>query len=208
MSIGAPDHASKETLLSALEILNGRPANIIETGSAAHGTRSSLLFDSYVNSFGGTFSSVDIRVNPLIECRNLCTNRSRFFVDDSVAFLQQKADEGISADLIYLDSWDVNWSSPLPPALHGLNEFISILPLIKEGTLLLVDDTPANEDCMRMANPSNPERLNAYKKSYEMYGVSPGKGSLINLMLRDSKYATLVKHKYQLLYKFERKVDL
>ncbi len=43
----------------AIELLGDRPARILETGSSAWGTNSSLLFDSYVHRFGGEFYTID-----------------------------------------------------------------------------------------------------------------------------------------------------
>jgi hypothetical protein len=84
-------HPCRATLATALEKLGKKPAVITETGSSAWGTNSSLLFDSYVNSFGGLFTSVDLRAEPMFTLRSLCTNRSEFCCDDSVSFLKKLA---------------------------------------------------------------------------------------------------------------------
>jgi len=81
------NHPCRETLQLALQMLGASKAVIVETGSSAWGTNSSLLFDSYVNSFGGEFYSVDIRIEPLITLRSLCTSKSHFYCDDSINFL-------------------------------------------------------------------------------------------------------------------------
>ena len=44
----------------ALEQFNSQPLNILETGSLAHGTKSSILFMFYIQIFGGSFTTVDI----------------------------------------------------------------------------------------------------------------------------------------------------
>lgn len=115
------NHPCRGTLTTALETLGQRPAIIVETGSSAWGTNSSLLFDSYVNSFGGSFLSVDLRAEPMFTLRSLCTNRSTFYCDDSVSFLKQFAIQKTQPNLVYLDSWDLNWADPLPSALPGLH---------------------------------------------------------------------------------------
>ena len=42
-----------------LNYFSGSSLNILETGSAAHGTKSSLLFASYIKLYGGKFDTVD-----------------------------------------------------------------------------------------------------------------------------------------------------
>ena len=77
------NHPCKQTLTKAINQLVDKPANIVETGSSAWGSNSSMLFDSYVNSFGGNFFSVDIRLNPMVNLLGICTNKSHFYRDDS-----------------------------------------------------------------------------------------------------------------------------
>ena len=121
-------HPCKETLSIALKELAERPANIIETGSSAWGANSSMLFDLYVSNFGGSFNSVDIRVDPAISLSWKCSNYSNFWCNDSVNWLSKlKLISEKKIDLFYLDSWDVNPSSPVESAIHGLNEFLTIL---------------------------------------------------------------------------------
>ena len=59
-------HPCRDTLSLALELLDEKPARILETGSSAWGANSSMLFDLYVSNFGGSFNSVDIRIEPAI----------------------------------------------------------------------------------------------------------------------------------------------
>lgn len=78
------DHPNKETMALALKLLNNKEAVIVETGSSAWGTNSTLLFDSYVNSFGGNLNSVDLRLQPSISLREKCSNHTILHCDDSV----------------------------------------------------------------------------------------------------------------------------
>lgn len=194
-----PDHPCRRTLTTALERLGGKPAVILETGSSAWGTNSSLLFDSYVNSFGGTFTSVDIRAEPMFRLRSLCTGRSEFFCDDSVSFLRRIAAQAVRPDLVYLDSWDVDWTDPLASAMHGLHEFLIVFPLLRDGALLLVDDTPLDSDVMRKVQSANTEHFDRFSR---IYGFTPGKGALIKNFLLKSGAGRGVKHEYQLLWEF------
>lgn len=193
------DHPCLSTLSMALRLLNGSPANILETGSSAWGTNSSLLFDGYVNSFGGSFETVDIRLQPCMTLKKLCTSHTKLNCDDSVAFLKRKASGKDKYDLVYLDSWDVNWANPVPSAMHGLNEFLAISSCLKEGSLLLVDDTPENPSIMDRVQPSAIKEFLDFKKRHGFY---PGKGSLIKELLLSIGRGKQLAHEYQLLWQF------
>lgn len=127
------NHPCRNTLEMALSLLEKKPAIIVETGSSAWGTNSSLLFDAYVNSFGGSFTSVDLRSSPMFNLKSKCSKNSSFFCNDSISFLRKYVNKVNRCNLVYLDSWDVNWEDPLPSALHGFNEFLILLPLLMRG---------------------------------------------------------------------------
>lgn len=189
-------HICRPSITAAIKKLMNRPATIVETGSAAWGTKSSLLFDSYVNSFGGSFSSVDIRVEPMWTLSRQCSPNSRLFCDDSVSFLSKRfSDQRI--DLCYLDSFDLDLSNPMPAAIHGFQEFFCVLPsLRKHGGLLLVDDTPRDPSYFAQQGEIQ------WNNCIERFGVPPGKGSLIVDYLARHSFAALVYHNYQVLYEF------
>ena len=195
-----PAHICRATLTEALSRLEGRAATIIETGSSAWGTNSSLLFDAYVHSYGGTFETVDIRVAPSVVLQNRCSPSTRLYRDDSVSFLKKwsEANPNKKIDLLYLDSWDVNWQTPNPSALHGLAELLAIFENLKEGTLLLVDDTPVDPSWFLSAQV----QIADFKKYQETYNFAPGKGALIKLLLTQLGRGKQIAHGYQLLWQF------
>jgi hypothetical protein len=45
-------------------------------------------------------------------------------------------------DLLYLDSYDLDWSHPTPSAVHHLKELVSIIAGVGPHTLVVVDDAP------------------------------------------------------------------
>ena len=194
-------HPCRNTLALALERLEHRAATIIETGSSAWGTNSSLLFDSYVNSFGGEFFSIDIRMQPSVSLRSLCSSHSTFLCDDSVEFLKGYARANTRVDLVYLDSRDVDWKDPLPSALHGFHEFLAIFPTLQASrrSLLLVDDTPFDSVAMNQVSARHLIDFEGFKDSHGFY---PGKGALIKQFLVGNKIGNEIKHDYQLLWEF------
>ena len=82
-------------------------------------------------------------------------------------------------------------------ATHCIQEFLAIRPALQSGSLLLVDDTPAEIEWF-------PEsQRDAAREFYETSGMVPGKGMLIENHLRASAGVTKIHHRYQVLYQFE-----
>ena len=194
------DHICKNTIQNALQRLSNKQAIIIETGSSAWGTNSSLLFDCYVSSFGGRFESVDIRIEPLIALQGQCSSNTHLNCDDSISFLNKwsSKNKGVKIDLLYLDSWDVDWANPNPSALHGLAEFLAASEHMQLGSLLLIDDTPKNEDFYIASKIDRPDFSDYFTKN----GFYPGKGSLVKQLLLSLGRGREIAHQYQLLWEF------
>jgi hypothetical protein len=191
-----PTHVNFSSLHETLSLLREGPSLIIETGSSAWGTDSSRLFDTYVASFGGKFHSVDIRLEPMFELRSSLTTRSILCCDDSVRFLRRWVAEnpGRRADLVYLDSWDLDVFDPVKAATHGLEEFFAVAPALRDGSLLLIDDTPADADWFPI------EWREAARDFHSRYGLVPGKGMLVDRYLEGRDDVAKVHHRYQVLY--------
>jgi cephalosporin hydroxylase len=156
-------------------LLKKKPAVIVETGTSAWGTDSTRLWSSYVKSFGGKFFSVDIRSEPRETLGDLGP-LSLLFVDDSVNFLNNFNQYCKSKiDLVYLDSFDIDWENPIPAMQHGLKEFESVEKYLKIGSVVVIDDTPINQ--------------------------SAGKGALVltKIKLQPDKYR-IIYHNYNLVF--------
>lgn len=192
----APDHANKASLSNALALLGERPAYIVETGSAAWGAKSTLLFDSYVNSFGGQLDSVDIRLEPAYTLSRQCSSKTKVFCDDSLNFLKHLDDKRV--DLYYLDSFDLDPSDPLPSMMHGLQEFLLILPRLRRyGGYVLIDDTPRDQQAWETVQGQQFSSL--LDKHRVNYGVYPGKGALVASHLMHSTGCEILWWDYQLM---------
>lgn len=186
------------SLRDTVRLLQERPSRIVETGASAWGTDSSRLFDDYVTAFGGELWTVDIRLAPLRRLSRLLGPSSSVTCDDSVRFLEGwvRRHPGSKADLVYLDSYDVDFAAPVPAGLHGLRELWAIRPALREGSLLLVDDTPATLDELP------PSERESAAEFHTRYGLLPGKGMFVDLCLRDAPGVTKIHHRYQALYRF------
>lgn len=195
------DHPCRSTLGMALERLEQNSACIVETGSSAYGTNSSLLFDAYVSTFGGEFSTVDIRMEPALRLLPKVCCRTSLHVNDSVSFLRDWSNSHPDAriDLLYLDSWDVDWAAPDASALHGLSEFLAISKHLHVGSLMLIDDTPHDKSVMDAVQPAKAE---SFSRSESQNGYSPGKGAFVKILLEHAGRGKLVHQDYQMLWKF------
>jgi hypothetical protein len=142
MRIGEPNHPNAEAFITVLEMFHGAPLHIIETGTSAWGADSTRLWDEYVQYCGGQLQSVDLRPEPSVSLRGKLSNQTELSVGDSVVFLEELARKDQSADLIYLDSFDVDWDDPEPAEIHGEAEFKIAMNLIRVGGIILIDDTP------------------------------------------------------------------
>ena len=182
------DHINKEMFRLILNYFSGSSLNILETGSAAHGTKSSLLFASYIKLYGGKFDTVD--TNPdikkfynFLESRNI-----RFHSEDSLTYIKNLDNRVIeNLDLIYLDSYDLNLDNPSPSQEHGLNEFLLLNKKIKKGAIISIDDTPISFD-----------KFSLDKKN--KFNFIPGKGRLVLDYLKEKPnlYETIY-HDYSLV---------
>lgn len=122
---------------------------IVETGCARQEDNfegdgmSTTIFDTFVDYHGGEFYSVDI--NPEnVRFAVSKSKKAKISCSDSVKFLHQQAkvwtSQNRKIDLLYLDSFDFDMSNPHPSSLHHIFELTAIMPCLKEGTMICVDD--------------------------------------------------------------------
>jgi len=98
---------------------------------------STVLFDHYVAAKGGSFITVDIDPVACKTAKRL-TTYAEINEGDSVEFLSTLSGH---ADLLYLDSFNIhNWLDDWEASGHHLKELFAAKNIIKEGTLIVVDD--------------------------------------------------------------------
>jgi hypothetical protein len=195
-NIGIKKHINYLTfkrLFKEMEIL--KTPYILESGIASAGTYSTYLFNEYVRKYGGFFWSVDINKS-LVDLHkgNMCP-ATELICDDSVTFFNKWSKSHNNVNVIYLDSYDLDFYNPEPSANHGLAEYKALMPVIKKDTLLLIDDTPISPYWLDYRN----YLYNDMCKYYNYYNRLPGKGMFI---LDEITNATKLIHNYQVLYKF------
>jgi hypothetical protein len=200
-NIGTPHHVNYLTfreLFRNISKINKKDLIILESGIASAGTNSTYLFNEYVRKYGGRFWSVDINRDLVLKnIGNMCP-ATTLICNDSVSFfdnwVQNNKDK--QADIIYLDSYDLDFNNPTPSGQHGLKEYKALLPVCKKDTLLLIDDTPLNPYWLPFRNDLYIDILINYNSGHKM----PGKGMYV---LDENKNADILLHNYQVLYKFK-----
>jgi hypothetical protein len=190
------NHINREGLTIALNLLQNKPCVIVETGTSAWGTDSTRLWNSYVRSFGGLLFSVDIRATPREKLGDMGP-LTQLIVDDSINFLDTFNDYSKNKiDLLYLDSFDIDWQDPLQAMQHGLKEFEVVEKYLKPGSVIVIDDTPVNTSFL----PASARDLAA--EIIIKYGVCPGKGALVLAFIKSQpeKYKVIY-HNYNLVFR-------
>lgn len=197
-NVGIPKHINYLTFKELFkQMVSIKEPVILETGIASAGTFSTYLFNEYIRKYGGKMWSVDN--NPELVARhmgNMCP-ATTLVCEDSVEFLKEWVDEnkGLQANVVYLDSFDLDWYNPHPSAEHGQKEYVALTPSFKKGTLLLIDDTPINPYWLDTRDQLYDDMTIYYNKHHHL----PGKGQYV---LDIEKPANLLLHNYQILYKF------
>ena len=119
--------------------------HILETGCARSNDNfegdgmSTVLFDAFVNYYDGTVMSIDINEEHCKLARSLVSNKTEVICADSVKYLWRTATFNF-IDLVYLDSYDIDFNKPHSSAFHHMKEFCAISSELNDGALVVVDD--------------------------------------------------------------------
>lgn len=161
---------------------------IVETGSIrneevenwAKDGNSTVIFDEFLEIYNGSLYSVDIdsKCTSMIgsKCRNV-----KAITGDSIEFLKSFEQAG-EIDLLYLDSFDLDFGNPLPSSTHHLKEIEAIFSKLKPGTIIAVDD------------------------HFEYCGKNIGKGALVEEFL-NSKNVPLIYDGYHKVWQISPKQE-
>ena len=157
-STAAPQLAKREVsfrkMFEYLDQVEG-PLTIIETGcmreigNRAGDGQSTLLWDKYVEFSGNAnplVLTVDLDPAATSACKAKVSQRVQVQTGDSVAVLGEVARQlkrsGRMINLLYMDSYDVDWADPTLSAVHHLKELVSVSTALSPRTLVVVDDAP------------------------------------------------------------------
>ena len=127
---------------------------IVETGCARQldnyegDGQSSLLFDKYINEYGGHFWTVDLAEESVNYSRSkVISENSAVALGDSITKLKDLNSILLQSEkkinFLYLDSFDAPRDEPevvYMSAVHHLYELVTIAPSLADGALIGVDD--------------------------------------------------------------------
>jgi len=138
--------------------------------------------------------TIDTRVEPALATLRKVSNSVRYLIGDSAQVLRRADAQGFAeaADLVYLDSWDVDAKHPYASAAHGVAEFTAVANILKPNALVLFDDTPVTQKGWGEVLPS----MVVFS---DTWGVPMGKGSLVRKLIDGSPGFEVLMHDYQLL---------
>lgn len=137
-------------IFNYLDNINTENLLIVETGTT-RGTdklewegMSTVLFDKYLNEVkNGKVFSIDINYKNCEIASSLTSDKTTVICMDSVAFLANKCENYFkieNIDLLYLDSYDMDWNNPHPSSFHHMKEIACVFSKLKKGCLIVVDD--------------------------------------------------------------------
>jgi len=135
-----------DLITSKLEELQ-RPVIIVETGCSRYENswegdgNSTVIWDKFVNAFGGEVYSVDINEDATKYARRLVSEKTKIFTSDSVEWLRSL---DLEVDLLYLDSFDIDWNNPEPSMRHHDKELDAAFRMLHKGSIVAVDDNLEN----------------------------------------------------------------
>lgn len=138
---------SFEIVFEHIERLHKGNFHLIETGCVRRmhdwsAGQSTLLFDQFLQVHSGTLWSVDISAHNCAHARTRCSSHVLIHCRDSIEFLKGHVQtNGADIDLLYLDSFDVDWSHLEPSARHHLAELEAAWPRLRKGALLWLTTT-------------------------------------------------------------------
>jgi hypothetical protein len=120
---------------------------IIETGCMripgnwAGDGQSTFMFDALARERDGLLLSIDVTMESVDTACRACSSATHLLLGDSVATLHALSSLiKRPADLLYLDSYDLDPRNPMPSAIHHAMELIAAQPLLGPNTIVCVDD--------------------------------------------------------------------
>lgn len=188
-------HINYHTMLNSLLELIKKNKNsfvFVETGCSAHGTKSTILWDKFVNIFNGNVYSVDLCESAVKEAQKSVSSKTTITHSDSLLYLPKLKEK---IDFLYLDSYDVNFLYPVSSAEHHLKEFNCVKHLLEKGSVVLMDDTPISPEWLD--DGKNSPIYSQLKNQFDPN--MSGKGSLVIKEL-EKMGATMIMHQYQALW--------
>jgi len=145
LGVRAPSMAA---IFDALFARRGGDFMIVETGCLrvagnwAGDGQSTFMFDHFATATNSVLFTIDINPYSVTTAREVCSSTVNVVLNDAVSALHalSKTRPGRPIDLLYLDSFDVDFADPVPSAKHHLKELCAAMPMLGPGSLICIDD--------------------------------------------------------------------
>lgn len=139
-----------DTFVQALDIIKKRNLQIlVQTGTACSGTAwcendgcSTIIFSDYLEEYPGRLYSVDNSSSAIEAAKKALIHEESeadilFVENDSVEFFRNFNQQ---IDFLYLDSFDFEFTNPIPSQQHHLEEIQAAYPLLHDQSVIMIDD--------------------------------------------------------------------
>lgn len=187
-----------EYIIKKLVRLN-KPISVVETGTMWNslgddqGAFTMIFADLIKNYTGGKIITIDISEQHMNLCKENTKNFSdviEYVVSDSVEYLSNLSKGFVKKiDLLYLDSFDLDMTDPLPSQIHHLRELSSIYHNLSKNVSIAVDDN-LMPNCWIEWFVQN-KHLGQEKMIINSYDKILGKGTLVDRFLLDNGWYRL-----------------
>jgi hypothetical protein len=140
--LGKREHAFK-TITALLD----EHCVIVETGTIrtlgnwTGDGQSTIVWNEYAKQLNGQVWTIDIEIAGAQLVEQLQLSHTIAVTGDSLDMIPKLKLEHI--DLLYLDSFDIDWSNPEPSAQHHLDELNEAMHMLSTGSIVAVDDNMA-----------------------------------------------------------------
>ena len=196
-----PDRQRGDGFLKIFEELERqeiKDLRILETGCMRPGGelstdgQSTRLFYEFCKAHDGMLTSVDLDKSHVAHAtKSVDSEHALVYQGDSVDFLWNKLyniQPFYEADLIYLDSYDVDFREPWKSNLHHMKELVGAARYMKSGTIVAVDD------CLFLANDT--------RIAPGVRHTMVGKGTFVESFMKDIG-AEQLHNSYQKIWKIK-----
>lgn len=152
---------------------------IVETGTVrtpgnwAGDGQSTIVWNHFAGELDGHVWTVDIDPNGAELVATMGLEHVTAITSDSVEALTDLASQIGHVDLLYLDSYDVDWRNPEPAAAHHLRELHAATPMLGPGSIVAVDDNrddigKGSDVAAHMARLGVPEIVSGYVRAWRL----------------------------------------
>jgi predicted methyltransferase len=138
-----------QCMWDTLKKMNKESYLIVETGTTRipdnweGDGQSTRIWDMFVKENNGRAITVDICPYACEVVKGLVSDNVSVVCDDSVHFLHTFEDKN-KIDLLYLDSYDIDFNNPHNSSFHHIKELTAVFSSLKPSCLIAVDDNIAN----------------------------------------------------------------